>query len=124
MFKKILIVEDDKDIIRLLDIIFADLVDYETLYALNGQEAVNSTRTNNPDVILLDIHLPDITGYEVCRLVKSDPATSNTKVVIVTGMTQNSDYLKAKEAGADDYIAKPFSPDTLLHTLEGLLGRN
>ena len=121
MTKKILIVEDEEDIVELLDAIFSDLVNYEILYAKDGQEALNIARVNNPDIILLDIQLPELTGYEVCKLVKSDPAMSHTKVLMLSGMTQNSDWLKAQEAGADDYIAKPFSSIALLEKVEELL---
>jgi two-component system cell cycle response regulator len=121
---KILIVEDEEVIVKLLDAIFSDLMNYMTFYARNGQGAINIARVNNPDIILLDIHLPDMTGYEVCKFVKSDPAMSHTKVVMLSGMTQNSDWLKAQEVGADDYIAKPFNSIALMKRVEELLRSN
>jgi DNA-binding response OmpR family regulator len=124
MIKKILIAEDEVDIVTLLDAIFGDLVNYETLYAKDGQEAVNSARVDNPDIILLDIQLPELNGYEVCRLLKSNPTLSRIKVLMLSGMTQNHDWLKAQEAGADDFIAKPFSAITLLEKVEELLKSN
>jgi DNA-binding response OmpR family regulator len=124
MIKKILIVEDEEDIVGLLDAIFGDLVNYEILYAKGGQEALNIARVDNPDIILLDIQLPELNGYEVCRLIKSDPALSSTRVLMLSGMAQNHDWLKAQEAGADDYITKPFSSIELLEKVEGLLRSN
>jgi DNA-binding response OmpR family regulator len=124
MIKKILIVEDEEDIVELLMVVFSDLANYTILYAKDGQEAINIARANNPDIILLDIQLPDMTGYEVCSKVKSDPAILHTKVIILSGMTQYSDWLKALETGADDYIAKPFNPITLCEKVEELLRSN
>jgi two-component system alkaline phosphatase synthesis response regulator PhoP len=124
MIKKILEVEDEEDIVGLLCAIFSDFVNYETLYVTDGQQALNIARVNNPDIILLDIQLLELTGYEVCRLVKSVPALSHTKVLMLSGMTQDSDWLKAQEAGADDFIAKPFSSIALLEKVEELLRSN
>jgi DNA-binding response OmpR family regulator len=124
MIKKILIVEDEEDIVGLLDAIFGDLVDYEILYAKDGQEALNIARVDNPNIILLDIQLPGLNGYEVCRLIKSNWALSHIKVLLLSGMTQDSDWLKAQEADADDFIAKPFSSIALLEKVEELLRSN
>jgi two-component system cell cycle response regulator len=124
MTKKILIVEDDEDIVELLCTIFNDLANYQTLYARNGQETINVSRANHPDIILLDIQLPDITGYEVCKKVKSDSLIRNTKVIMLSGMTQNHDWLKALEAGVDDYITKPFSSIALFEKVDELLRSN
>ncbi|MBA7657016.1 Alkaline phosphatase synthesis transcriptional regulatory protein PhoP [subsurface metagenome] len=109
MTKKILIVEDEEDIIELLSAIFGDLGDYKVLYARDGEEALKIARVDNPDVILLDIQLPKLNGYKICKLIKSDPAMNHTKVLMLSGMAQNSDWLKAQKAEADGYIVKPFS---------------
>jgi len=122
--KKILIVEDEKHIIELLCTIFDGLANYRTIYARDGQEALKLARINAPDIILLDIYLPELDGYEVCRFVKSDPTMSHTKVLMISGMAQNSDLLKAQEAGADDYITKPFISTALIEKVEALLGSN
>jgi CheY-like chemotaxis protein len=122
--KKILVVEDEKDILELLLSVFDDCGDYRILSAVDGEEALKLVRADNPDIILLDIQLPTLNGYEVCKSVKSDPTMSSTKVLILSGMAQNSDRQKAKEAGADGYIAKPFSSIELLEKVEGLLRRN
>lgn len=124
MTKKILIAEDEEDIVELLCTIFDGLVDCEIFYAKDGEEALDIARVNNPDIILLDIQLPRLNGYEVCKLVKSDPAMTQTKVLMLSGMVQNSDRLKAHEAGADDYIKKPFSSTELVEKVEKLLRSN
>ena len=124
MIKKILIVEDEEDIVGLLDAIFGELVNYKILYAKDGQEALNIARVDNPDIILLDIQLPGLNGYEVCKLLKSNWALSHIKVLMLSGMTQNYDWLKAQEAGVDDFIAKPFNTISLLEKVEKLLRSN
>lgn len=124
MTKKILIVEDEEDIMILLSAIFGDLEDYEVLCARDGEEALRVARVDNPDIILLDILLPKLNGYKVCKLIKSDLAMSHTKVLMLSGMTQKSELLKAQEAGADGYIAKPFSSTALVEKVEELLRRN
>ena len=124
MTKKILIAEDEEDILELLSAIFGDLGDYEILWARDGEETIRIARVDNPDIILLDIQLPKLNGYEVCKLVKSDPTMSQTKVLMISGLAQNSDWQKAQEAGADGYIIKPFSSIELLEKVEDLLRSN
>lgn len=121
MIKRILLVEDEDDIFELLNAIFNDSMEYEVLWAKSGFEALKIARDENPIVILLDVQLPDISGYEVCRLIKSNPALSDVRVLMISGMTQYQDYQKAQEVGADDYITKPFSSNTLLKKVEELL---
>jgi two-component system alkaline phosphatase synthesis response regulator PhoP len=124
MTRKILIAEDEEDIIELLCSIFDDIEDCEAFCARDGEEALGITRMNNPDIIVLDIQLPRLNGYEICKLVKSDPAMAQIKVLMLSGMVQNSDRLKAHEAGADDYITKPFSSTELIEKVEKLLRNN
>ncbi|MFC2017670.1 response regulator transcription factor [Chloroflexota bacterium] len=121
MTKKILIAEDEEDIIELLSAILADSGDYEILYARDGEEALRIAGVDNPDIILLDVQLPKLNGYEVCKSVKSGSAMPHTKVLVMSGIVQNYDLLKAQEAGADGYITKPFSPTTLVEKVEALL---
>jgi len=122
--KKILIAEDEDDILELLSAILGDLEGYEILCARGGEEALRITQVDNPDIVLLDIQLPNLNGYEVCKLVKSDPTMSRTKVLMMSGMAQNSDWRKAQEVGADGYIIKPFSSIELVEKIEELLRSN
>ena len=124
MTKKILIVEDEEDILALLFAIFGDLEDYRVLCARDGEEALRIARADNPDIILLDIQLPKMNGHEVCKSVKSNSAMSHTKVLMLSGMVQNSDRQKAQEVGADGYITKPFSSIALVEKVEELLRSN
>jgi len=121
MTKKILIAEDEEDILELLSTILGDRGDYEILYSRDGEETLRIARVDNPDIILLDIQLPKLNGYEVCKLVKSDPTMSQTKVLMISGMAQNADWHKAQEVGADGYIIKPFSSIELVEKVEELL---
>jgi two-component system alkaline phosphatase synthesis response regulator PhoP len=124
MTKKILIVEDEEDIIELLSAILGDLRDYKVLYARDGEEALRTARVSNPEIILLDIQLPKLNGYKVCKLIKSDPAMNHIKILMLSGMVQNYDWLKAQEAGADGYIVKPFTLAALVEKVEELLRSN
>ena len=119
--KKILVVEDEEEIIELLYAIFDGLEGYETLYAKDGEEAFRIAQADNPDIIVLDVQLPKLNGYRVCKLIKSDSTMSHTKVLMLTGMAQNSDWTRAQDAGADDYITKPFSSIALVERVEALL---
>ena len=121
MNKKILIVEDEEDIFELLSEIFGDLGEYRILCAKDGEEALRIARVENPNIVLLDVHLPKISGYKICKSVKSDPAMSHIKILILSGMVQNSDWQKAQEVGADGYIAKPFSSAAILEKVEEIL---
>ena len=121
MTKKMLIVEDEEDILELLSAIFADLGDYEILCAGDGEEALRMAREDNPDIILLDILLPRMNGYDVCQAVKSDPTMSHVKVLAISGVAQKSNRQKAQEVGADAFIAKPFDPVALVKKVEELL---
>ena len=124
MIRKILIVEDEEDVIELLSAIFSELGNYRVLYARDGEEALKIARANTPDVVILDIQIPGLNGYEICKLVKSDPTINHAKIIMLSGMTQNFDWPKTRETGADGYIVKPFSVTTLIEKIEELLRSN
>lgn len=121
---KLLIVEDEEDVIELLSTIFDNHGDYGVLYARDGEEALRIARADNPDIILLDVQLPKLNGFKVCQLIKSELVMSHTKVLMLSGMTQNSDYQKSREVGADGYITKPFTSIELIEKVEVLLRSN
>jgi DNA-binding response OmpR family regulator len=118
--KKILIVEDEKNILDLIVSMFDGLSEYYTFSALDGEQALHIAYMINPDVILLDIQLPKMSGYEVCELIKSRSA--KTKILMLSGLAQYCDKEKAREVGADGFIAKPFSSTELLAKVDELLG--
>jgi DNA-binding response OmpR family regulator len=93
---------------------------FEVLIANNGHDALKIARSDRPDVILLDLMLPGIDGQEVCRLLKSDPATAETGVLMLTAKGGTNDRVKGLELGADDYVAKPFSPKELVLRVKAL----
>lgn len=109
---RILIVEDDYDIANMLRIYFTSL-NYETDIAPRGSDALDKTRHNLPHLIVLDIMLPDLDGYEVCRLLRTNTRTSHIPVIFLTQKDERSDKLQGLELGADDYVTKPFDIDEL-----------
>lgn len=120
MTKKILIVEDEISVLELLLKIF-ELEGYEVLRAKNGDEALRISKELEPDVLILDKRLPDMDGIEVCTSLKSDKATSHLKILILSGMTQDSDFREAYQAKADAYMTKPFRVNRLVGKVEELL---
>ena len=113
MKKRILVVEDQEDARRIL----RDLLSragFDLIEAENGEDAVASAQTNRPDLILMDIQLPLLDGYEATRRIKADPDLKAIPIIVVTSYALSGDEEKARRAGCDDYVAKPFSPRQLL----------
>jgi PleD family two-component response regulator len=109
---RLLIVEDDIDIANMLKIFFTGF-QYEVDVALRGAEALEKTRQNLPHLIVLDIMLPDIDGFEVCRILRTNTRTSHVPIIFLTQKDERSDKLQGLELGADDYITKPFDIEEL-----------
>lgn len=110
MKQKILVVEDNEDNLTVLcDEL--EYVGYEVISAANGEEAIEKTFTERPDLILMDISIPVIDGWEVTRRLKADPKTENIPIIALTAHAMAGDAEKAKAAGCDGYIAKPCTPD-------------
>jgi len=121
MAKRILIADDEPNIVTSLEFLM-EQAGYETKVATNGQEAIDLAVTFRPDLMLLDIMFPTKSGYEVCQHLKSDAATRNIKVVIVSAKGRDVEVAKAMELGADAYIAKPFSTRDLVAKVREMLG--
>jgi DNA-binding response OmpR family regulator len=119
--RKLLIV-DDEDGIRSLVRMTLDSDRYEILEAGEAESALKLARDEHPELILLDVMLPDRSGLELCRELKNDPATASSTVVMLTAKAQEADLGEAEEAGADGYFTKPFSPIALLQKVEAVLG--
>jgi two-component system cell cycle response regulator DivK len=113
MGKRILVVEDQEDNRRILRDLLTS-VGYEIIEATTGEEGVAMAETGRPDLILMDIQLPGIDGYEATRRVRANPALGQVPIIAVTSYALSGDDVKAMEAGCDDYIPKPFSPRALL----------
>jgi two-component system cell cycle response regulator DivK len=113
MSKRILVVEDQADNRRIM----RDLLTrsgYEIVEAMTGEEGVSLAETQQPDLILMDIQLPIIDGYEATRRIKANPALHHIPIIAVTSYALSGDDVKAYAAGCNDYVAKPFSPRALL----------
>ncbi|MBC8378546.1 MAG: response regulator [Planctomycetes bacterium] len=119
---KILIVEDEEDVLELVRYNL-EKNGYLTEAANNGRKALEKARSKSPDLILLDLMLPEVDGLEVCRTVKKDPQTANIPVVMLTAKGTEADIVAGLEMGADDYITKPFSPRVLMARVKAVLRR-
>jgi diguanylate cyclase (GGDEF)-like protein len=120
---RLLIVEDDGDISNMLKIYFSGL-GYDVDTALRGGDALEKTRQVLPHLIVLDIMLPDIDGYEVCRSLRKSTRTSHIPVIFLTQKDERSDKLQGLELGADDYITKPFDIEELKLRVQGAIRRS
>jgi len=112
MKKKILIVDDEKDIVETLKFII-ESDGFDCIVAYDGEEALNLAKTQNPDLIVLDVMLPKINGYKVCRLLKFDSKYKHIPILMVTARTQQEDKIIGEETGANEYITKPFDIETI-----------
>ena len=113
MSKRILVVEDQPDNRKIIRDVFAR-TDYEIIETENGEEALAAIAKVRPDLILMDIQLPIMDGYTATRRIKADPALRSIPIVAVTSYALSGEEKKAREAGCDDYIPKPYSPRELL----------
>lgn len=120
MSKRILIVEDQEDNRKILRDLLAS-AGYELLEAATGEEGVAQAEAHHPDLVLMDIQLPGLDGYEATRRIKNNPSLRSTPVIAVTSYALSGDEAKAREAGCDAYVTKPFSPKALLATIREFL---
>ena len=120
--KKILIVDDQREVRELVEVTL-NIGSYEIHKAADGESALRIASEVRPDLIILDVMMPGgMDGYEVCRRLRSNPETSGSSILMLTARGQEGDRQKGKDAGADDYFAKPFSPLELLNKVEAILG--
>jgi two-component system cell cycle response regulator DivK len=113
MSKRILVVEDQEDNRRILRDLLTN-AGYEFIQAENGEEALKVARAERPDLILMDIQLPLVDGYEATRRLKADPALRAIPIIVVTSYALSGDETRARAAGCDAYITKPYSPRVIL----------
>jgi two-component system phosphate regulon response regulator PhoB len=121
--RKLLIVDDEEGV-RSLVRMTLESDKYDILEARRGDDALGLVREHLPDLVLLDVMLPDTSGVEVCRALKSDPGTKQVTVVMLTAKAQSSDLEEAESAGADGYFTKPFSPVALLQRVDKIFEEN
>jgi two-component system, cell cycle response regulator DivK len=118
--KRILVVEDQEDLRGVL----RDLLGgsgYAVVEAAAGREGIGKAQSERPDLILMDIQLPVVDGYEATRQIKADPALAKTPIIAVSSFAMKGDEEKARAAGCDHYVTKPYSPLQLLRTIRGVL---
>jgi DNA-binding response OmpR family regulator len=120
--KKILVVDDEVDLVKTIQFSL-ELGGYKVLVSHNGEDALNQARKENPDLILLDIMLPKLDGYKVCRLLKFDEKYKHIPILMMTAKTQEKDKLIGKETGANEYITKPFDIDELMEKIKTYLSK-
>ncbi len=118
--RRVLLADDDPGLRRLIGTTLGT-EDFDLLHATDGEEALQIARAERPELVLLDVNMPKLDGFEVCRHLKSEPETAGIKVVMLTARGADVDRAKGRESGADDYFIKPFSPVQLLNKVYALL---
>jgi len=121
--KKILIVDDEPDIVETLKFL-VESDGFSCITALDGEDALKKAREENPDIMILDVMLPKINGYKVCRILKFDTKYKHIPILMVTARSQEEDKAIGEETGADEYITKPFDINEILEKLHFYLERN
>lgn len=114
--------DDDQDILRLIAFRL-ERSGYRVIVAHDGEEALQAVREHVPALAVLDVRMPKMDGYEVTRAIRADEATRDIPVILLTARVQDADVQRGFEAGADDYVRKPFSPQELRSRVQAILGR-
>lgn len=118
----VLAADDDEDILELIAFRL-EHSGYTVLQARDGEEALDLARTSRPDLAVLDVMMPKMDGFEVTRRLREDDSTTRIPIILLTARTQEADVQRGFDAGADDYIRKPFSPQELRARVQAILGR-
>jgi len=121
MAKRILVVDDEVQLVEMVKIRL-EANGYEVLSAYDGQEGLEKIRKEKPDLIVLDLMLPKLDGYKVCRMIKFDEKYKNIPIILFSARAQDSDKEMGVQVGANGYITKPFEPKVLLSKIKELLG--
>jgi len=117
MAKKILVVDDERHIVRLVEVNLTR-AGYDIVTAYDGVEALESVKSDTPDMIVLDVMMPRMDGFEVLRRLQADPETQNIPVIMLTAKAQDADIFKGWSSGVSSYLTKPFNPRELLTFVE------
>ena len=121
MSQTIMIVDDDPHVVDSLSVLLRES-GFNVTAAQNGATALEQVRAEPPGLILLDLILPQMQGMDLCRVLKEDPATREIPIIMLTGRAKEGDKIGGLEAGADDYVTKPFSPRELVLRIHRALG--
>jgi DNA-binding response OmpR family regulator len=119
---KVLVVDDEEYIQHILNFSFG-AEGYDVVTAADGEEGIKKAKAEKPDIIVLDIMMPKMDGYEACKRLKTDPNTKGIPVILLTAKGREVDRKLGSQAGADDYVVKPFSPGRLIERVEGMMKR-
>lgn len=117
----VLLVDDNAQNLELLEAYMEDMPEVRVVTATNGLEALDKVREESPELVLLDIMMPKMSGFEVCKRIKSDPATRDISVIMVTALNETGDVERAAECGTDDYLAKPIDRLALIKQVRSML---
>jgi DNA-binding response OmpR family regulator len=120
--RTVLVADDDEDILQLVSFRL-ERAGYTVVTAADGPQALAAAREHQPDLAVLDVMMPGLNGYEVTRRLRADPATQAIPVILLTARVQEADVSRGFEAGADDYLRKPFSPQELRSRVQAILAR-
>ena len=123
MARRILIVDDEPNIVDSLEFLMRGS-DYEVRVARNGEEALQLAESFRPDVVLLDVMMPQRSGFEVCQKIRENPALRDVKIIMLTAKGRDVEKEKGLDLGANTYVTKPFSTKELMNTVRGLLSRS
>ncbi len=118
--KKILIVDDEQDLVEVVKFRLK-ANGYDVIVAYNGKDGLEKARTQNPALIILDLMLPEIDGYKICRMLKFDKKYKHIPIIIFTARAQEDDKKMGEQTGADAYVTKPFEPDKLISIINEML---
>lgn len=119
---RILVADDEPDILELVTYRLTRS-GYQVIAARDGEEALRLALEHVPDLVVLDVMMPKLDGYDLTRRLRAEPATSRIPVILLTARVQEADVSRGFDAGADDYLKKPFSPDELVARVRAVLGR-
>jgi len=122
MAQRILVVDDDREIVRLLSA-YLEQSHYKVLVAYDGETALHILRRERPDLVILDLMLPDRDGWDVTRIIRADPTLKNIPIVMLTARVEDQDKIVGLELGADDYVTKPFNPREVMARVRAVLRR-
>lgn len=118
--KTVLIADDERDIVETVKFML-ETEDINCITAYDGEEALNKAKTENPDLIILDVMMPKINGYKICRLLKFDAKYKNIPILMVTARSQEEDKAIGEETGANEYITKPFDINEIVEKVKAYL---
>ena len=120
--KKILIVDDEKDIVETLSFKLKAKC-FECIHSIDGESGLNMAKNESPDLVILDVMMPKINGYKICRLLKFDNKYKNIPIIMITARSQDEDKIIGEETGADEYITKPFEFSEVLEKINKYLNK-